>query len=227
MLAGVGNSIAVETREKNYKDMLIFNFLYMWISGWCTICLLCLYQPFIEISYGQNLLFPYNLVIAFALYFYSLKMGDIRGLYSEAAGLWWENRYRAIIESIANILLNIILVQIWGVLGIITATLISLLIINFGFGSNIVFKFYFKNNKIHIYFLKHGIYFFTTVFIGSITILICNIVQGTPIFVFIIRSLICLFLPNLLYILCYRKTRDYITAFSWLNNKFKYTNIRH
>ena len=189
---------AIETQNKNYEDMLKFNFLYMWIAGWCTICLLCLYQPFIEISFGKNMTFSYYIVVAFAAYFYALKMGDIRGLYSDAAGLWWENRYRAIAESLANIILNIILVQICGVLGIIMATMISLLVLNFGFGSKIVFKYYFKNNKINIYFLKHGIYFSVTVFITCITMLACNFVQGRPIIVLIFRLLLCILIPNIL-----------------------------
>ena len=222
MLAGVGNSIAIETQNKNYEDMLKFNFLYMWIAGWCTICLLCLYQPFIEISFGKNMTFSYYIVVAFAAYFYALKMGDIRGLYSDAAGLWWENRYRAIAESLANIILNIILVQICGVLGIIMATMISLLVLNFGFGSKIVFKYYFKNNKINIYFLKHGVYFSVTVFIACITMLACNFVQGRPIIVLMFRLLLCILIPNILYILFYRKTHDFIVAITWLINQLKY-----
>ena len=47
--ASVGNSIASENRCKNFKNYSLFNFIYMWISGWCTICLLCLFQPFMQI----------------------------------------------------------------------------------------------------------------------------------------------------------------------------------
>lgn len=47
-----------------------------------------------------------------------LKAGDVRAMYSEAAGLWWKNRYRAIIEAIANVVLNYLLVKRWGVYGV-------------------------------------------------------------------------------------------------------------
>lgn len=227
MLAGVGNSIIVETREKNYADMKKFNFLYMWIMGWCTITLVCLYQPFMELSFGSELLFPYYITIAFALYFYALKIGDIRGLFSDAAGLWWENRYRAIAESIGNIVLNVVLVQIWGVLGIIVATMISLLIINFGFGSQIVFKYYFKNHKLGEYFRCHGQYFLITVLVGIITVLIGNRIQGSALFVLSMRSIICLILPNFLYILIYYRTKDYRIAIPWVLVKFKLTSKLH
>lgn len=119
------------------------------------------------------MIFSYYIVVAFATYFYTLKIGDIRGLYSDAAGLCWKNRYRAIAESLANIILNIILVQIYGVLGIIT-------------------------------------------------MLACNSVQGRLIIVLIFRLLLCIFIPNTLYILFYRKTHDFIVATTWLINQLKY-----
>ena len=50
--AGIGNSIATESMEKNYKDMNKFVFIYAWISGWCAVCLFCMFQTFMEIWMG-------------------------------------------------------------------------------------------------------------------------------------------------------------------------------
>ena len=41
--AGIGNSIIVETEEKNYNDLKKFTLLISWIGGFCTVRLLCLY----------------------------------------------------------------------------------------------------------------------------------------------------------------------------------------
>lgn len=224
MQAGIGNSMVVEGKEKNYSDMTKFNFLYMWISGWCTVCLLCLYQPFTEISYGKEMLFPYYIVIAFAAYFYSLKMGDIRSLYVAGAGLWWENRFRSIAESIANVVLNIVLVQIWGVFGIVVATMISLVVINFGFGSQIIFKHYFQNGKLGEFFRKHLFYILVTCVISAITIFVCNLIPGGAFVVLLVRGAICVVLPNLLYLLIYRKTKDYSVAMPWILEKMNLSN---
>lgn len=216
MLSGVGNSIVTESVEKNYNDLRKFNFIYMWFGGWCTVCLLCLYQPFMELWVGPELMFPFGVVIAFVVYFYALKMGDIRGVYSDACGLWWENRYRAVAESIANIVLNIVLVQFWGVYGIIVATLISLLIINFGFGSQIVFHHYFKNGKLAEYFLDHLKYVLVTAVICVITAWVGQRIIGSVWLVLIGRGLLCCVLPNVLYWLIYRRTKIYKTSMPWL-----------
>ena len=216
MVAGIGNSIIIETIEKNYDDLKKINFIYMIICGWCTICLACLYQPFMKVWVGKDLMFAYPVVILLSAYFYVLKMGDIRCLYSDAAGLWWENRYRAIIESVSNLVLIFIFVQIWGIYGIISATLISLLIINFGFGSQIVFKYYFKNNRIREYFLLHAKYASVTILVCIITYYVCSIIPFEGLVGLGFKGLICCLLPNILYIAIYFKTKDYERSVPWL-----------
>lgn len=221
MLAGVGNSIVTEEREKNYRDFRKINFVYMWISGWCTVCLLCLYQPFMKLWVkNDELMFPLSTVILFCIYFYSLEMGVVRSVYSDAAGLWWENRYRAIIEAITNLILNLLLVYFFGITGIISATLISILIINFGFGSQIVFKYYFKNGRLREYFSDHAKYFIATSIVSTVTYLICTFVPFTGLSELIIRLLICCIVPNILYILIYCKTKIYAASIQWMLKMF-------
>ena len=205
--AGIGNSIVTESEKKNYNDMNKFNFIYMWLSGWCTICLACLFQPFMRLWMGEEYMFSYGVVVLFCIYFYSLKMGDIRAAYSDAKGLWYENRYRAIAESITNIILNLLLVKFMGIHGIILGTLISLLIINFGYGSQILFQHYFINEKISNYFKSHGVYAFITLVICSTTYFICTLVQLNGIKELIIKSIICCIVPNILYYIIYSRTK--------------------
>ena len=216
LLAGVGNSIVTEPPEKNYSDLNKINFVYMWFAGWCTICLICLYQPFMKLWVGEKLMFPNVVAIAFGIYFYALEMGVVRGVYSDAAGLWWENRYRAIVETIANLILNYILVKCFGILGIIVATLISLLVINFGFGSQIVFKYYFKNKKLHEYFIYQMYYAFVTLVLGGATYYIVNSIKTDGVVGLALKFLICCCVPNILYVLAYHKTNEYKIAMPWI-----------
>lgn len=206
IVAGVGNSVATETVEKNYEDLQIFNFIYMWLSGWCSICLLCLYQPFMELVFGYNMLFPLSTVIAFCCYFYVLKTGDILSLYIEAKGLYWQQRYVALAEAAANIFLNFILGKYLGSLGIVLATTISLLLTTNSWGASIVFKNYFKNQSIYKYFTKHFIYLSTTIISGYITFIFCKRINSVSTISIIIRILICIFIPNIVYLLFYYRT---------------------
>jgi O-antigen/teichoic acid export membrane protein len=214
IVSGAGNSVASDSKEKNHQDMMRLNFIYMWIGGWCTICLFCLYQNFMQLWVGNDLMLPLSSVVLFCLYFYVLRMGDIRGTYVQATGTWWQNRYRAIIEAIANIVLNYLLGKYFGVNGIIAATLISLFIINFCFGSQIIYRYYFTEQKMSSYFLTHGFYLLVTVFIGLIVYFMCLFLPST-IIGFGIKIIICAILPNIIYLLIYRKTKIYKEAMPW------------
>jgi len=207
IIPSVGNSIVTESEEKNYRDMNKFNFMYMWVSGWLAICLACLYQPLMKLWMGEENMFPFGIAVLFCVYFYVLKMGDIRAVYSDAKGLWYENRFRTIAESILNIILNAVLGYFFGVPGIIIATLISLFIFGFGFSAKILFKHYFTSEKVSRYFLQHAVYAVVTVIIGVITYFGCSLISIDGVVGLILKTLLCIALPNILYLLVYRNTK--------------------
>ena len=223
MTPGVGNSIVTDTREKNYTDMRRFNYLYMIIAGWASVCMLCLYQPFVRVWLGEKLMLSNAAVIALSLYFYVLKMVDMRTVYSEAAGLWWDFRYMMIIEAIANIALNIILVRAWGVVGIISSTIISLIFANFLGSSGILFKQYFKNGKLGEFFADHARYFLVTAAVTVVTYGACfgasQLVSGSKWGILLVRAVICAVLPAALFFLIYGRTQAFREAVGWVKRK--------
>ena len=209
LTAGIGNSVAIESVEKNYSDMNKFNFVYMWISGWCTVCLLCLYQSFMKIWVGTELMFSFSVVILFSVYFYSLKMGDIRSIYMEVNGLWWENKNKAIVEAIANLILNFFLGKFFGVYGILFATIITIVVINFGYGSQIIFRCYFQKMKITEYYLKHLFYVVITVVASLTTIYVCVQIPVDGVIGLFIRGVVCCIIPNIIYLVFYHRTNEF------------------
>lgn len=220
ILAGVGNSVAIDSVDKNYNDMKRLNFIYMWASGWCTICLLCLYQPFMRIWIGEAYLLPFVPVLLFCVYFYILKTGDIITIYVAANGLWWHTKYRALAEATTNILLNWILGKYFGIIGILSATVFSLSILCNYWGPFFVFKYYFTEQDIGEYFRFHSFFAFVTFIVAGITYLICNFISETFLGLFE-KTMICLFIPNMLYFMFLRKTAMYSDALFWVMSKVK------
>lgn len=222
--AGVGNSVSMESVEKNYHDMNCMEFAYMWISGWFTVCLLCLYQPFMELWVGEKMMFPMAVVILLCAYFYVENIGNVRSVYVQAAGLWWERRYCAITEAVANLALNYILGKYFGVYGIVAATLITLITINFFYGSYIVFKCYFGLPKLKEHFGAHLYYAAVTLVIGVISYALCYKIK-MGILGFIIKMLICTVVPNALYLLFYQRSGRFQNSLVWFTSKFQKITI--
>lgn len=208
VLAGIGNSVATETVEKNYSDMKNINFIYMYVSGICTVCLFCLYTPFTILWAGQKMALPTSSIVLFCMYFYLLKMGDVRYTYVQATGLWREIRVYAIVEAVINLVLNYILGRIFGLNGIIAATLIPLFIVNYCLRSKVLFKNYFDKNGLREFHISHLLYAVVTVAACAATYAICRLLPVTwP--GLIMMALVCAVLPNLIFMVIYRRTRIY------------------
>lgn len=47
-------SIATDGKEKNYNDFVKFNFIYMFITSVCVVCIYCLTQEFITLRVGKE-----------------------------------------------------------------------------------------------------------------------------------------------------------------------------
>lgn len=218
--AGVGNSIACDTKEKNYEDLRKFNFLYMWIACLCMTCLACLYQPFMNIWVGKDYLLNNKIMLSFCIYFYVLKTGDMLYLYSQGFGLFWEQRFRAMGETILNIALNIILIQLMGVGGIVLATIISLIISN-AYGAYIVFDKYFGKIKLKKYYIDQIVYAVAaTACVGVTYYIALNLTPFNGIFCIIIRSIICVLMSVFIYIAIFKNTKIYNSAIKWALSKF-------
>lgn len=194
MMASVGNSIATESKEKNYSDMRLFDFIYTAIAGWTVSCMFCLYQPFIKTWLGENMMMGLPVVIGLCLYFYILKSGDIRWVYHEGAGLWYESRYIMIGEAAVNIALNVLLCKVMGVFGIIFATVISVFITNVFFCPRILFNKYFQNGKLKEYLTDHFLYTLTMLITAGVSWIACerllplSMIEGRD----VINCIICL-----------------------------------
>ena len=218
MAGGVGNSIAMEPVKKNLRDMHTINFLFMWISGWCAICMLCLYQPFMRLWVGDDMTLPNTYAILFAAYFYILKMADIRILYSESVGLWWQARYLSVVEAAANLVLNWLFTRLWGLAGIVFATMLSYAVFNFVGGARILYKHYFSNENILPYFGMHLKYFAVTAGIGAVTYAIVRLLPLSGVPELLVTGVLCVIIPGALYFLVYRNTEDFKNAEPFLGN---------
>lgn len=223
---GVANSIAMESQEKNYRDMCRMNFMYMWVAGWCMTCMLCLYQPFMTIWMGADMLLPVSTMILFPAYLYILKLSDVYSNYIIANGLYWEERYVTIAQAAGNILLNYFLGKYFGIAGILWATIITLGVIGLLWGSRILFKYYFTEFSANVYILQHLKYGFVSAVVAAITYGVCSFVRIPGFLGLVVIGIICVIVPNVLFFVAYHKTETYKDSIPWLLSKVRITALR-
>ena len=203
--ASVGNSVASESVEKNYKDFNTFWFMYFWIRGIAAIIMMCLFQPFMNIWMGEDLMLPSRTMFLFIVYFVLLTIGDIVALYKDAAGLWWQGRYRVGIEAVANIILSFSFGYFWGINGILIATILTLLFLGNGYGSYIVFKHYLGLE--HFGRFIRDVIVFSGIFVGiaAMAYYICGLIIIDGFGGLAIKAIISVIIPSGLILLLFRK----------------------
>lgn len=209
--AVIGNSIIVETAEKNYGDLKKFTFMISWIAGFCTAALLCLFQVFMKIWVGENLLLDFSCVVCLVIYFYVYEINSLLALYKDAAGIWHKDRLRPLITALANLALNLILVNFIGIYGVLLSTVLTLLFIGIPWIIHNLFEEIFKINPKE-YIKKLCLYGFITIIVVSITYCACELIKGDSIFILILKAITCFIISNLLYFLIYRKLKEYSEA---------------
>ena len=196
MTAGLGNSLQTETVEKNYRDFEKLSFMNSWLVGWCSVCLVCLYQPFMRIWVGEELMFPFYVVLELGLYFYIYQLRKIPVVYKDAAGIWWEDRFRPYVCMVTNVVMNILLVQIIGISGIILSTVFSLCI-SIPWENYTIFKYVFHRSS-RAYYGKLAAYCGSMILGGLVCFWLCSLFgDGIP--ALMARAVICVIVPNVIF----------------------------
>lgn len=227
MGASVGNSIVKESVEKNYNDMCKFTFIFSWFTGWCTICMCCLYQPFMKLWMRGNisLMLPNRDMVLFCIYFYAITMNNIRNQYLSGAGLFWELRLWYMLEAVGNIALNLIFGYLFGITGILLATLITIILFNFIAQNIVLFKLYLKKGA-KAFYIQHITYIAVTLLVCFVTYFICSFVVFNGILGLMVKAVICIFVPNILFLAIYFRTKHFHEAlFVFKNILFKKINF--
>lgn len=209
MVAGLGNSFITETREKNYRDMKKFTFMFMWLIGVCACCFLGMYQPFIELWVGAEFLLDFSIVICFVIYFYFYTMNRLLNVYKDAAGLWHEDRFRPLTTSACNLVLSLLWVKPYGLRGVLLATVFSWVVIGIPWILGNVFSRVFSRKNVFNYLSQIIGYVIAACVAAICVVLLCSQIHTVNWGTFILRGCICAIVPNALFFGMFRKNEQF------------------
>lgn len=208
LTAGIGNKIVTDDVDSNYRTFMDLSFAYQWIVTWCSVCLLCLYQPVMNV-WNEKGMFPFSIVCLIVFRFFAGRTVQMSFTYKDALGLWFEDRWRPIVASIANLIVNIILVNYIGIGGVVISTFLSTIFINTPWGNYTLFKHYFSKKRLREYYKSLLSNYCVTAFICVVTFLICAAVSEDDFNGIIIRLPICCIIPNIFMMFIYRNRTEY------------------
>lgn len=209
--AGIGNSLIVESEEKNYNDLKKFLLIIFWIAGVCVSCLLCTFQPFMKIWVGKDLMLSMNMVVCMCCYFFVHEINRLVNTYKDAAGMWHEDKWRPLVVALTNLLLNIIMVQHIGLFGILLSTVISTVVVGMPWLLHNLFTVVFKRSakEFIILLIKYVVIATIT---AVVSYLICSYIRLDGILEFIVKGVISFVITSVIYFILLFKTKDFQTV---------------
>ena len=177
-----------------------------------------MFQPFVEIWVGTELMLPYSAVICFVIYFFVFEVNQLLNTYKDAAGIWHEDRFRPLVTAVANLGMNLVMVQFWGLYGIILSTVLSMVCVGMPWLFHNLFTTVFDMKYLKPYLKKLAVYICICLTACMITTVICTAIHVTPWVALIVNFGICCILPNALFLVVYYKTPEFKRALYLLNN---------
>ena len=123
--ASVGNLLVENNPEKQFVVFRRIRFINFWLAVLGSAGLLIVMDSFIAVWLGSEYLLGFDVLLALVLNFYFYVNRSSFGVFKDAAGIYHEDRFVPIIESVLNISVSILLVKIIGLPGVFIGTFVS------------------------------------------------------------------------------------------------------
>lgn len=214
--ASVGNLNALESHAKQYlvfKAIFLANF---WFYGFSSICLYVLVNPFITLWLGKEYVMNEWIVTLIIIIFFVTGMRKATLMFRDSLGLFWNERYKPLFESVINLVASISLVVHFGIIGVLLGTLISTMTTCFWVEPYVLYAQGFKT-RLREYFYRYGLYVVVTLGAGWVTWYVVSLVDGllvslgtdSAIISFVGKLVICLIIPNVIFWFTFSYTKEF------------------
>ena len=165
----------------------------------------------------ETLMLAMGEVICLCVYFFVSAINRITNTYKDASGLWKETKYVPLANAIVNLTLNLILVQFWGLYGVLISTVFGFVVMEIPLLLRNLFRTIFNNDGLWPHVWNLAYYTFITSFVCALTYFICLTIHLNNIMTLLVRGGICLVLPNIFFFAAYHKMPEFRQCLVILN----------
>ena len=202
----MGNLSATAALEDRRRAFARLSFCGGWLFGWMSVCLYCLYDPFIGLWLGDGWLLPGPAVLLIVANFYVTSMRIPVANTKSVMGLFRDDRYKSIIEALLNLIISVLLGRRWGITGILAGTLASTMALPFWIEPLGLYRYGLKQAA-GKYFRDYFLHLALTMAAGAMTVLLCRATgEGLP--GFLQKGICCALTPNMVYLAAYWRREE-------------------
>lgn len=210
--ASIGNLIATESYERRYEVFKRYNFLGFWIFSWTGLCLYVLLTPFVKLWLGEEFIIDNFTIGLVMLNYYLVGMRVTVGNVKMAAGLYAQDQWVPIVQSVINLIVSIVGAMKLGLAGVFLGTVVSSICISCWYRPIIVYKYVF-GKPAREYFSRYTIYMIVMIanvlLVMAVSRYIIAPLALSQIVNFFLMAVVCMILPNGIIIALFHKTEEF------------------
>lgn len=219
----LGNLHTTNDVKHEYEVFRSVNLITAILGGTAGVGIFVVSNEFIDAWIGKEWLIPQPFSMLMGLEIYTLAVRIALSKYRTTMGLFQQAKYRPLFGMIINIVVSILLVNFWGICGVLVGTLAADWLTFMWFDPIIIHKHGFKEAfPVKGYFLKFTKYTLITSAVGYVDYLICtHLLTGYGWFSVAVHAVICgLTVPTVLVLTSYRSSEGRY-VFGLLQNYIK------
>lgn len=206
MTASFGNLISTESSEHTYEKFRVAYFMNFCLVSTMTVMLYSQLNPFIQLWLGKGCLVHLLAYHLFIFNFYTMGMRSSIGSFKMAGGIYYQDRYAPLIESILNLSVSIILVKHLGLAGVLLGTIISNCLVPVWVQPYMVYKYVFGKSLIE--YIKIYLFYAMLTCVALIAVHFGNLPINPSWIELILTTTMLVLFMFILYFLIFYRTKE-------------------
>lgn len=218
--ASLGNLHATSDLEHECFIFRVVNLMSFWMFGVASIGVFVLANEFISIWIGSDYILPQNFVLLISIDLYMYGTQKALATFRTTMGLFQQSKYRPVFGIVINLVVSIILVQYFGIHGVILGTIIANLLTYTWFDPYIIYKHGFKKS-VKGYYIKNIVYYLVVIAAGGISYLLSMLINVSGIPFLMVCGIISVVVPSLLFFIFFGRTKEFMYIASLVRKSAK------
>ena len=208
-ISAFGNLVATEHEAKRYEVFKVYRFIAFWLYGFSAIAFYILLSPFVKLWIGKDMLIPDFVLLLIIVNYYMVGHRGCLNTIKSAAGVFDQDKYIALLQGVVNLIVSVALVKTIGLPGVFIGTIVSGTLATI-IKPIITYRILFKKRAIE-YFLDGAKYATVVVLAGMLCwVAKAYFLKNITIVSFAAMMFIVIVIPNLVFLLLFKKSPEFI-----------------
>lgn len=207
LVGSVGNLNASSDNDTQYRFFKSLSLANFWFYGWAGIGMTFVSSDLVSWFYGNEYILPMGIPLLLALNFYTI--GTIHACYTvkSTLGLFRYGQYILLFTGVINLVLDILLGRLWGIVGIYLATLFARLCTNLWYEPYAVYRYGF-HKPYRLYLQSCITNTLVLLAAGVVCWSLCGLCHFQAPVNVLLKVVICTVIPNVIFFFCFHKTEE-------------------